>query len=189
MSSRAGAGPTAAVARQHGIEPRALDTAHGAHPIEADGAPDRCDTQDQQQRRHNLVDAIDEKIIAVGKGDVADEDDPFHPVCSPPDGEGGAAEQKQRIKGDPLPGRGEIEENRLHPRVQIPQRQRARQQAAVTPEFEQIRTGAEVVEQQRGADADPHQLQWRRRPLLKPKARPGLFRGGKRLPAGARGDV
>ena len=189
MSSRAGAGPTAGVGRQHGIEPRALNTPHGAHPIEADGAPDRRQTQDQQQGRQNLVDAVDEIRIAVDEGDVADKDDPFDPVRSPPGGEGGAAEQKQRIKGDPLPWRGEIEENGLHPRVRIPERERARQQAGVSPEFEQIRTGAEVVEQERRADPDPHQLQWRRRPLLEPKARPSLLGGGKRLPAGARGNA
>ena len=87
-------------------------------------------------------------------GDVADQHDPFYPRCPPSQHEGGAADQKQGLKGDPLPGRRKIEEDRLHPRrifgIEILPSHFARQPGRIAaPEIEKEWARHAVVEEKR----------------------------------------
>src|SRR4029077_15425393 len=87
--------------------------------------------------------------------------------------EGRAAEQKENVKGHPLPGRVEIEEDRLRPGIALfRQDEFARHTAGVAPEVEKIGSRQAVVDQHRGADADAGKLQRRRRADLEPDGRP-----------------
>jgi len=53
----------------------ALGDADRAHPVEAERAADRRQTQDQQQPGEDLVDAIEEDRIAMVEGDLPDQHD------------------------------------------------------------------------------------------------------------------
>ena len=164
--------------RQCGFEVAALGRAHGAHSVQAQRASDRRYTQNDKQAGENLVDTVPGNRIAVGKRYLADQHDPLHPRCPPPQHEGGAAEQEEDVKGDPLPRRRKIEEDRLRPGIgRILENKLTRHPTRFTPKQKKISGCETVVDQQCSADAHARDLQRRCRPALEPDLRPGLPKG------------
>ena len=175
---RAGKRPAAGEGRRMGVKALALGRAHLAHSVQAHRAPDRRETQDQQQAGKNRVHAVGHVRIAVVVGDVADQHEPLHPARSPTQRESGAARQKQPWKTVHCQERGEVKTGSTAPMDRAaPCKKRARQPAGVAPEREEIGGRHAIVQQKRRADADAGNLQRRGRAVLKPHSRPERLKG------------